>query len=61
MPSSAPGPIHALARRSPTWRVYESLLRFAAIVHRDQRDLERRDLIDVQSFIWVQGSDEYEE
>jgi hypothetical protein len=45
----------------PTWRVYESLLRFAAVVRRDQRDLGPRDLIDVQSFIWVLGSDEYEE
>jgi hypothetical protein len=41
--------------------VYESLLRFAAVVRRDQRDLGPRDLIDVQSFIWVLGSDEYEE
>jgi hypothetical protein len=23
------------------------------------RDLKPRDLIDIQSFIWVQGSDEY--
>ena len=25
------------------------------------RDLKPRDMIDIQSFIWVQGSDEYEE
>jgi len=25
------------------------------------RDLRPRDMIDVQSFLWVQGSDEYEE
>ena len=45
----------------PTWEVYASLLRFAATVRRDQADLRPRDLIDMQSFIWVQGSDEYEE
>ncbi|AEG91272.1 hypothetical protein [Ramlibacter tataouinensis] len=47
----------------PTWRGYEGLLTFAAII---RRDLERRvgfkprDMIDVQSFIWVQGSQEYD-
>lgn len=45
----------------PEWEVYQSLLRFAATVQRDLRDLRPRDLIDIQSFIWVQGSDEYEE
>jgi hypothetical protein len=43
----------------PSWRVYESLLRFAAQVRRDTVDLAPRDMIDAQSFIWVQGSDEY--
>jgi hypothetical protein len=33
----------------------------AETVRRDLRDLEPRDMIDIQSFIWVQGSDEYEE
>jgi hypothetical protein len=28
-------------------------------VRRDLRDLRPRDMIDLQSFIWVQGSDEY--
>jgi len=37
------------------------LLNFAALVRRDVRDLRPRDMIDTQSFIWVQGSDEYEE
>jgi len=41
------------------WATYQSLLAFAARVSRDQRDLRPRDMIDVQSFIWVQGSDEY--
>jgi hypothetical protein len=43
----------------PAWPVYESLLAFAAQVRRDTRDLGPRDMIDLQSFIWVQGSDEY--
>lgn len=43
----------------PAWPTYESLLRFAAQVMRDQRDLRPKDLIDAQGFIWVQGSDEY--
>lgn len=43
----------------PGWPVYESLLQFAARVRRDTADLGPRDMIDAQSFIWVQGSDEY--
>ncbi|HEX3559188.1 MAG TPA: hypothetical protein VHU19_08285 [Pyrinomonadaceae bacterium] len=45
----------------PSWETYASLLEFAAVVRRDQRDLRPRDMIDLQSFMWVQGSDEYEE
>jgi hypothetical protein len=45
----------------PNWATYASLLDFAARVLRDQRDLGPCDMIDAQSFIWVQGSDEYEE
>ena len=45
----------------PNWATYASLLEFAMRVRRDQRDLAPRDMIDAQSFIWVQGSDEYEE
>ncbi|MGI8897948.1 MAG: hypothetical protein ACR2IB_06085 [Pyrinomonadaceae bacterium] len=45
----------------PSWETYASLLEFAAIVQRDLRDLRPRDMIDIQSFIWVQGSNEYEE
>jgi hypothetical protein len=50
-------------RPVPSWNVYHSLQTFAAII---RRDLERRpgfqarDMIDLQSFIWVQGSNEYE-
>jgi hypothetical protein len=45
----------------PSWETYSSLLQFAETVRRDQRDLKPRDMIDIQSFIWVQGSDEYAE
>ena len=45
----------------PSWEIYSGLLKFAATVKRDLRDLKPRDMIDIQSFIWVQGSDEYEE
>ena len=43
----------------PNWRTYASLLALADVVRADLRDLRPRDLIDVQSFLWVQGSDEY--
>ncbi|HYJ45465.1 MAG TPA: hypothetical protein VEV81_02555 [Pyrinomonadaceae bacterium] len=45
----------------PNWETYANYLEFAEAVRRDQRDLKPRDMIDVQSFLWVQGSDEYEE
>ena len=45
----------------PTFETYRSLLDFASTVRRDLRDLRPRDMIDLQSFMWVQGSDEYEE
>jgi hypothetical protein len=45
----------------PNWDTYVSLLEFAETVRREQRELRPRDMIDLQSFIWVQGSDEYEE
>ena len=47
----------------PAWGVYESLQTFAAIIRRDldrRPGFKARDMIDVQSFIWVQGADEYE-
>jgi hypothetical protein len=46
-------------RSQPSWATYKSLLRFAALVRADLRDLRPRDMIDIQSFLWVQGSDEY--
>jgi hypothetical protein len=48
---------------TPSWPVYRGLQTFAAIL---RRDLDRKpgfrahDMIDIQSFIWVQGSAEYE-
>jgi hypothetical protein len=48
-------------RSRPSWETYSSLLEFAATIRRDIRDMRPRDMIDIQSFMWVQGSDEYEE
>jgi hypothetical protein len=44
----------------PNWTTYVSLIEFAEQVREDQRDLGPRDMIDLQGFIWVQGSDEYD-
>ena len=43
----------------PGWDTYGDLLTFAKQVKRDLADLKPRDMIDIQSFLWVQGSDEY--
>lgn len=43
----------------PSWQVYSSLLSFAAKIKADLKNLKPRDMIDIQSFIWVLGSDEY--
>ena len=43
----------------PDWITYSGILRFARHVGADIRDLRPRDMIDLQSFLWVQGSDEY--
>ena len=45
----------------PSWPTYASLLEFARVVRRDIADMRPRDMIDIQSFLWVQGSDEYAE
>ena len=42
--------------------VFDKLLQdgeFAGLVREDLADLRPRDMIDLQSFLWVQGSDEY--
>jgi hypothetical protein len=43
----------------PSWETYAGFLEFAETIRRDQSDLEPRDMIDLQSFMWVMGSDEY--
>lgn len=47
-------------RSKPNWDTYSSLLEFAEVVRDDLADLEPRDMIDIQSFLWVQGSSEYD-
>ena len=50
-----------LAYRSrPSWELYAGLLDFTGVVRRDLADLKPRDQIDIQSFLWVQGSAEYD-
>ena len=48
-------------RSRPNWETYASLLAFAEQIRSDVHDLGPRDMIDLQSFMWVQGSDEYAE
>ena len=45
----------------PSSETYAGLLEFAEQIKSDLKDLKPRDMIDIQSFIWVQGSSEYEE
>ena len=55
---------YALAyHATPAWPHYQDLLTFAAVVRRDldrKPGFKARDMIDLQSFIWVQGAPEYE-
>jgi hypothetical protein len=48
-----------LYRSKPNWETYKSLLEFAEQIRKDTTDLRPHDYIDLQSFIWVMGSDEY--
>jgi len=43
----------------PNWATYKSYLEMAEVTRKKIRDLRPRDMIDIQSFLWVQGSDEY--
>jgi hypothetical protein len=52
-------PFHYQSR--PEWKTYAGILEFAETVRGDLEELEPRDMIDLQSFIWVQGSGEYDE
>lgn len=45
----------------PNWKTYKSLLDFAEQIKKDTNDLKHKDYIDLQSFIWVLGSDEYDD
>jgi hypothetical protein len=45
---------------TPNWKTYQSILAFAKQIQYDVADLRPKDLIDIQSFIWVLGSDEYQ-
>ena len=47
-------------RSKPNWETYHSLLDFAHQVKKNHPKLKPRDYIDLQSFIWVLGSSEYE-
>jgi len=51
------------SRTQPTWADYQDLLTFAAVLRRDldrKPGFKARDMIDLQSFMWVQGAAEYE-
>lgn len=45
----------------PNWETYKSLLDFAEQVRKDTGDIRPKDFIDLQSFIWVLGSAEYDD
>jgi hypothetical protein len=47
-------------KATPNFLTYQNLLDFAQRVKRDTIDLRPRDMIDLQGFIWVAGSDEYD-
>jgi len=47
----------------PSWRQYQDLLTFASVLRRDldrKPGFKAKDMIDLQSFMWVQGAPEYE-
>jgi hypothetical protein len=48
---------------TPSWSLYQDMLTFAAVLRRDldrKPGFRARDMIDLQSFMWVQGAPEYE-
>lgn len=47
-------------RSRPNWETYANARDLAETVRSDLADLRPRDMIDLQSFLWVQGSDEYD-
>ncbi|HEU5447638.1 MAG TPA: hypothetical protein VFW57_01400, partial [Acidimicrobiia bacterium] len=46
-------------RPAPGWATYAGILELARTVRADLADLGPRDQIDIQSFLWILGSDEY--
>lgn len=46
-------------RSTPNWQTYLDYLELAAQTRRVIRQMRPRDMIDIQSFLWVQGADEY--
>lgn len=44
----------------PSWTTYESLMDFAELTREAISDLKPKDYHDIQSFLWVIGSSEYE-
>ncbi len=46
-------------RSTPNWSTYSQVLALGDQVRQDLADLGPRDQIDIQSFLWVLGSDEY--
>ena len=48
-----------LYRSQVNWETYSSFLEFSKQIYEDIKDLKPRDYIDIQSFIWVLGSEEY--
>ena len=46
-------------RSKPNWETYQSLLQFADEIRKDTIKYQPKDYIDLQSFIWVLGSEEY--
>ena len=44
----------------PSLKTYISFLEFIKLLRRDLKELQPKDLIDIQSFIWVLGSSEYD-
>jgi len=46
-------------RSRPNWETYKELLAFADQIRKDTQRYLPKDYIDLQSFIWVMGSEEY--
>jgi hypothetical protein len=51
--------IHFDYSSRPSWPIYKALLDAVRTVRSEIATMRPRDMIDMQSFLWVQGSDEY--